>query len=57
MRDLETRIRHAGEHAFRRRRGGGVELDLCGRNRASRSSGALSSVDMTIGAPHRCVTP
>ena len=56
MRDVEPGIGHAGEHRLRRRRGGGDELDALGSGRFS-SAVALSSVDITIGAPHRWVTP
>ena len=54
--DVEARVRHGGEHglpaAARRRLN---ELDLREQRRFS-SACALSSVAMTIGAPHRCVT-
>ena len=56
MGDVEARLAHGGEHRLRRRRGRREERDLAGSAFFS-SAGALRSVDMTIGAPHRCVTP
>ncbi len=57
MGDVEAVIGHGGEHRFGRRRGGGEELDRRGRARACRRRGVDRIVDMTIGAPHRWVTP
>ena len=56
MRDVEAGLLHRRQHGLRRRRGGGDELDRCAAGVSSRRRGALSSVDITIGAPHRCVT-
>ena len=55
MGDVEARLLHRGEHGLRRRRRGGEELDHM-RQRLLLFAGALSSVAITIGAPHRCVT-
>ena len=55
MRDVEAGIGHRRQHRLGRRRGGGDELHRLGSGRFS-SAVALSSVDITTGAPHRWVT-
>ncbi len=57
MGDVEAGLLHRGEHRLRRRRRRGEELHRRASSGFFSCAGAFSSVDMTIGAPHRCVTP
>ena len=57
MHHVEAGLRHRRQHRFRRRRRGHHEGDALGKVRCAPRRRALSSVDITMGAPHRWVTP
>ena len=56
MRDLEACLAHRLEDRRGRRRGGGEEAHADAAAASSPQARALSSTDMTIGAPQRWVT-